>query len=98
MTTMTRRALGALALVALSAGAASAQDKVVMREALTSLGAPVPRFRVVETVSDVVQERGFRLPERYLEFEPQVRALEAAMRVRRESTPKYGGSRWATRS
>jgi 5-(carboxyamino)imidazole ribonucleotide synthase len=36
-----------------------AQDKVVMREALTSLGAPVPRFRVVETVSDVVD---FGLP------------------------------------
>lgn len=34
----------------------------------------------------VVQERGFRLPERYLEFEPQVRALEAAMRVRPEPT------------
>jgi thiamine kinase-like enzyme len=33
---------------------------------------------------DVVQERGFRLPERYIEFEPQVRALEEAMRARRE--------------
>ena len=33
----------------------------------------------------VVQERGFRLPDRYLDFEPQVRALEQAMRVRRES-------------
>jgi thiamine kinase-like enzyme len=34
----------------------------------------------------VVEERGFRLPERYHEFEPQVRALEEAMRVRREQT------------
>jgi thiamine kinase-like enzyme len=34
----------------------------------------------------LVQERGFRLPERYLEFEPQVGALERAMRVRREET------------
>jgi thiamine kinase-like enzyme len=34
----------------------------------------------------VVQERGFRLPKRYLEFEPQVRALETAMRVRPEPT------------
>ena len=34
----------------------------------------------------VVQERGFRLPPRYLEFEPQVRALEQAMRVRPEPT------------
>ena len=37
-------------------------------------------------IVDVVQERGFRLPDRYLEFEPQVRALEEAMRVRREPT------------
>ena len=34
----------------------------------------------------VVQERGFRLPPRYLDFEPQVRALEQAMRVRPEPT------------
>jgi thiamine kinase-like enzyme len=33
----------------------------------------------------IVQERGFRLPERYLELEPQVRALEQAMRVRSET-------------
>jgi thiamine kinase-like enzyme len=32
----------------------------------------------------LVQERGFRLPERYLEFEPQVRRIEAAMAVRDE--------------
>jgi thiamine kinase-like enzyme len=32
----------------------------------------------------VVQERGFRLPDRYLEFEPKVRELERAMRIRAE--------------
>ena len=32
----------------------------------------------------IVQERGFRLPESYLGFEPQVRALEDAMRARPE--------------
>ena len=35
---------------------------------------------------EIVQERGFRLPERYLEFEPQVRAMEEAMLVRAEGT------------
>jgi thiamine kinase-like enzyme len=34
----------------------------------------------------LVQERGFRLPERYLEFEPQVRRIEEAMAVRDEGT------------
>jgi thiamine kinase-like enzyme len=34
----------------------------------------------------VVQERGFQLPHRYLEFEPQVRAIEDAMRLRAEPT------------
>jgi thiamine kinase-like enzyme len=34
----------------------------------------------------LVQERGFRLPERYLDFEPQVRRIEAAMAVREEGT------------
>ncbi len=34
----------------------------------------------------LVQDRGFRLPERYLEFEPQVRRIEAAMAVRSEAT------------
>ena len=34
----------------------------------------------------LVQERGFRLPERYLEFEPQVRRIEEAMTVRDEGT------------
>jgi thiamine kinase-like enzyme len=43
-------------------------------------------FEIQRGYIQVVQERGFRLPERYLEFEPQVRALEAAMRVRREPT------------
>jgi thiamine kinase-like enzyme len=32
----------------------------------------------------LVQERGFRLPDRYLEFEPHVRRIEAAMAVRDE--------------
>jgi thiamine kinase-like enzyme len=43
-------------------------------------------FEIQRGYIRVVQERGFRLPDRYLEFEPQVRALETAMRVRREST------------
>ena len=34
----------------------------------------------------VVTEHGFRLPERYAEFEPAVRKLERAMRVRAEPT------------
>ena len=34
----------------------------------------------------VVEEHGFRLPDRYAEFEPQVRELERAMRVRSEPT------------
>jgi len=52
-----------------------------------------PRFRDDFNMFDIqrrylklVQERGFRLPERYLEFEPQVRRMEAAMAVRDEST------------
>ena len=43
-------------------------------------------FEIQRGYIRVVQERGFRLPERYLEFEPQVRALETAMRERREPT------------
>ena len=43
-------------------------------------------FEIQRGYVRVVQERGFRLPERYLEFEPQVRALEQAMRVRPEDT------------
>ena len=34
----------------------------------------------------VVEEHGFRLPDRYAEFEPAVRELEQAMRVRSEQT------------
>jgi thiamine kinase-like enzyme len=41
-------------------------------------------FEIQRRYLGVVQERGFRLPDRYLEFEPQVRALEAAMRDRPE--------------
>jgi thiamine kinase-like enzyme len=43
-------------------------------------------FEIQRGYVRVVQERGFRLPDRYLEFEPQVRALEEAMRVRSEPT------------
>jgi thiamine kinase-like enzyme len=43
-------------------------------------------FEIQRGYIQVVQERGFRLPERYLEFEPQVRALESAMRVGSEAT------------
>ncbi len=43
-------------------------------------------FEIQRGYIQVVQERGFRLPDRYLDFEPQVRALEQAMRVRREPT------------
>ena len=43
-------------------------------------------FEIQRGYIGVVQERGFRLPDRYLEFEPQVRALEQAMRVRSEQT------------
>ena len=41
-------------------------------------------FEIQRRYLGVVQERGFRLPDRYLEFEPQVRALEEAMRARPE--------------
>jgi thiamine kinase-like enzyme len=43
-------------------------------------------FEIQRGYVEVVRERGFRLPERYLEFEPRVRALEQAMRVRSEQT------------
>jgi thiamine kinase-like enzyme len=43
-------------------------------------------FEIQRCYIRVVQERGFRLPDRYLEFEPQVRALEQAMRVRAAGT------------
>ena len=43
-------------------------------------------FRIQPRYLELVQERGFRLPARYLEFEPQVRRIEAAMAVRDEGT------------
>jgi thiamine kinase-like enzyme len=43
-------------------------------------------FDIQRRYLGLVQERGFRLPERYLEFEPQVRRIEAAMAVRDEGT------------
>ena len=43
-------------------------------------------FQIQARYLELVQERGFRLPERYVEFEPQVRAIEAAMAVRDEGT------------
>ena len=43
-------------------------------------------FEIQRGYLEVVRERGFRLPDRYDEFEPQVRALEQAMRVHREPT------------
>jgi len=41
-------------------------------------------FQIQPRYLRIVQERGFRLPERYLEFEPQVRRIEEAMAVRDE--------------
>jgi thiamine kinase-like enzyme len=43
-------------------------------------------FRIQARYLELVQDRGFRLPDRYLEFEPQVRAIEKAMTVRDEGT------------
>jgi thiamine kinase-like enzyme len=43
-------------------------------------------FEIQPRYLRLVQERGFRLPERYLEFEPQVRRIEEAMAVRNEGT------------
>jgi thiamine kinase-like enzyme len=43
-------------------------------------------FRIQARYLKLVQERGFRLPERYLEFEPQVRRIEQAMAVRDDGT------------
>jgi thiamine kinase-like enzyme len=43
-------------------------------------------FAIQRGYVQVVQERGFRLPDRYLEFEPRVRELEHAMRARSEAT------------
>ena len=41
-------------------------------------------FEIQHRYLRVVQERGFRLPERYLEFAPQVEAIRDAMQVRAE--------------
>jgi thiamine kinase-like enzyme len=43
-------------------------------------------FQIQRRYLGVVQERGFQLPARYLDFEPQVRAIEEAMRARAEPT------------
>src|SRR5438477_8235112 len=43
-------------------------------------------FRIQQRYLTLVQDRGFRLPERYLEFEPAVRDIERAMAVRDEGT------------
>ena len=43
-------------------------------------------FAIQPRYLEIVRERGFRLPERYEAFEPQIRAIEAAMRVRPEQT------------
>jgi thiamine kinase-like enzyme len=43
-------------------------------------------FDIQQRYLAVVQERGFRLPDRYLDFEPQMRAIEDAMGVRAEPT------------
>jgi thiamine kinase-like enzyme len=43
-------------------------------------------FEIQRGYVAVVHERGFRLPDRYDEFEPNVRTLERAMRVRPEQT------------
>jgi len=43
-------------------------------------------FRVQERYVRIVQERGLRLPERYLEFAPQVVEIECSMAVRNEGT------------
>jgi thiamine kinase-like enzyme len=41
-------------------------------------------FRVQERYAGIVRERGLRLPERYLDFAPQVAAMERAMAVRED--------------
>jgi thiamine kinase-like enzyme len=43
-------------------------------------------FEIQRRYLGVVRERGFQLPDRYAEFEPQIRAVERAMRVRAEAT------------
>lgn len=43
-------------------------------------------FEIQRRYLGIVCERGFRLPDRYLDFEPQVREIEAAMRANAEAT------------
>jgi thiamine kinase-like enzyme len=43
-------------------------------------------FQIQRRYLGVVQERDFQLPSRYLDFEPQVREIEEAMRARAEPT------------
>jgi len=43
-------------------------------------------FEIQPRYLAIVRERGFRLPDRYEEFEPQIRELERAMRVGSEPT------------
>jgi len=43
-------------------------------------------FRIQRRYLGIVQERGFRLPDGYLGYEPQVRRIEEAMAVRSEGT------------
>ncbi|HET7353992.1 MAG TPA: phosphotransferase [Gaiellaceae bacterium] len=43
-------------------------------------------FQIQPGYLEIVRERGFRLPGRYEEFEPKIRDLERAMRVRAEPT------------
>ena len=43
-------------------------------------------FEIQPRYLEIVRERGFRLPDRYVSFEPQIRELERAMRVRSEPT------------
>jgi thiamine kinase-like enzyme len=43
-------------------------------------------FEIQRGYLKLVEERGFRLPDRYFEFEPQVRAIEEAMALRDEGT------------
>jgi thiamine kinase-like enzyme len=41
-------------------------------------------FEIQPRYLEIVRERGFRLPDRYEDFEPQIRAVETAMRLRPE--------------
>jgi thiamine kinase-like enzyme len=43
-------------------------------------------FRIQQRYLRIVQERGFRLPDGYLDYEPQVRRIEDAMAVQDEGT------------